>query len=75
MKSIIGILLGFCIGFFCRYVGIPSPAPPVLAGALLVLSMTVGFIIADYVAKHRPHNTKHLCGGPTGKPHSQREHK
>lgn len=66
VKSIIGIILGFCIGFFCRYAGIPSPAPPVIPGALLVLAMTVGFLIADRIAKHRAHTTKHLCGGPTG---------
>ena len=73
MKSIIGIVLGFCIGFFCRYAGIPSPAPPVIPGALLVLAMTVGFLLADRLAKHRAHTTKDIHGGPTGKPHSHRE--
>lgn len=73
MKSLIGIILGFCIGFFCRYAGIPSPAPPVIPGALLVLAMTIGFLLADRIAKHRAHTTKHIHGGPTGKPHSDKE--
>ncbi len=72
MKALIGVLLAFVIGAFCRYAGIPSPAPPVLEGALLVLAMTIGFMIADKICKRRS-TTKHLCGGPTGKPHSQRE--
>jgi XapX domain-containing protein len=73
MKSIIGILLGFFIGAFCRYAGVPVPAPPVLPGALLVLAMTVGYLIADRVAKHRAQTTKHLCGGLTGKAPSENQ--
>ncbi len=66
-KSIIGIFLGFFIGVFCRYTDAPVPAPPVLPGALLVLAMTVGYLLADKISKHRAHTTKNLCGGPTGK--------
>jgi len=68
IKIIVGLVLGFAIGFFCRYAGIPAPAPPVLPGALLVLAMTVGFLLADKIAVHRHSTTRHLCGGPTGKP-------
>lgn len=71
IKSALGLLLGFGIGVFCRYSGVPSPAPPVLAGALLVLSMTLGYILADRLASHRRSTTRHLCGGPTGKPPSE----
>ena len=67
MKALIGLLLAFAIGAFCRYAGVPVPAPPVIEGALLVLAMTAGYIIADKIAKH-------LCGGPTGMPHSHKEH-
>jgi XapX domain-containing protein len=73
MKSMIGIFLAFVIGVFCRISGVPVPAPPVLPGALLVLAMTVGFLIADRIAKHRAHTTKNIHGGPTGKPHSHKE--
>lgn len=74
IKIVLGLALGFVIGFFCRWIGVPVPAPPVLPGALLVLAMTVGFVIADGIAKHRASSTRHLCGGPTGKPHSSTEH-
>jgi XapX domain-containing protein len=70
MKIILGLFLGFGIGFFCSWMGIPSPAPPVLPGALLVLAMTIGYLLADRIAKHRINSTKHLCGGPTGESHS-----
>ena len=70
IKIVIGLVLGFGIGVFCRYSGVPIPAPPVLPGALLVLAMTVGYLIADAMAKHRLNTTKHLCAGPTGQPPS-----
>lgn len=62
----IGIALGFAIGLGCRALGIPSPAPPVLVGALLVLAMTCGYVLADRhlargIARHAAD-----CGGPTG---------
>jgi XapX domain-containing protein len=47
--EIVGLLLGLIIGAGCRVLGIPSPAPPKLTGALLVVAMTVGFIAADRV--------------------------
>ena len=34
MKSMIGIVLAFALGFACRAFGIPSPAPPLILGAL-----------------------------------------
>lgn len=48
MTSIlIGVALGMGIGFACRWFDIPSPAPPTLAGAALVVAMTMGFVGAD----------------------------
>jgi XapX domain-containing protein len=47
--EIVGLLLGLVIGAGCRILNIPSPAPPKLIGALLVVAMTVGFIAADRV--------------------------
>lgn len=46
-KFIAGLLLGFAIGFGCRWLDIPVPAPPRLQGALLVVAMTAGFLAAD----------------------------
>jgi XapX domain-containing protein len=47
--AIIGLLLGLVIGAGCRFFDIPSPAPPRLIGACLLLAMTVGFVTADHI--------------------------
>lgn len=47
-ESLIAVAMGFSIGAVCRWFDIPSPAPPRLVGALLVLAMTLGFLGADY---------------------------
>ena len=43
MKALLGLTLAFAIGFACKAFGIPSPAPPVTLGALLVVAMTTGY--------------------------------
>ena len=43
----IGLALGLGIGAGCRWFDIPSPAPPSLTGAFLLVSITLGFIAAD----------------------------
>jgi XapX domain-containing protein len=68
-KLLVGIALGFCIGLGCRALGIPSPAPPVLVGSLLVVAMTTGYVLTDaFLAKRRAEHFYH-CGGPTGQAH------
>jgi XapX domain-containing protein len=47
MTEILGLLLGFGIGAACRWFDIPVPAPPRVVGALLVVSMTLGFMATD----------------------------
>jgi XapX domain-containing protein len=70
MKSMIGIVLAFALGFACRAFGIPSPAPPLILGALLVMTMTIGYIAVDrWVATPAKH--VHDCGGPSGLAASQ----
>jgi len=65
MKSMIGIVLAFALGFACRAFGIPSPAPPLILGALLVMTMTIGYILVDgWVASPAQHATD--CAGPSG---------
>jgi XapX domain-containing protein len=49
IAAIIGLLLGLIIGAGCRLFDIPSPAPPRLIGACLLLAMTLGFVTADHV--------------------------
>ena len=50
IEAIAGVLLGLAIGAACRRLDIPLPAPPSLPGALLVVSMTLGFLCADWLA-------------------------
>lgn len=67
MTALIGIVVGFGIGLACRLLGIPSPAPPAIEGALLVLAMTGGYLAADRWLARRAATTRHLCGGPDGR--------
>jgi XapX domain-containing protein len=71
MKAVIGLVVAFALGFACRALGIPSPAPPVLVGALLVMAMTVGYILVDRALSHRPATQTANCGGPSGLSPSQ----
>ena len=72
LKIAIGFVLSFIIGAGCRYFDIPAASPPVIPGALIVLAMTLGYTSMDkiLVRKDRAATTRHLCGGPTGLPHS-----
>jgi XapX domain-containing protein len=49
IAAIIGLLLGLIVDAGCRLFDIPSPAPPRLIGACLLLAMTVGFVTADHL--------------------------
>jgi XapX domain-containing protein len=70
MKSTIGIVLAFALGFACRAFGIPSPAPPLILGALLVMAMTIGYILIDNRLAAPAHHASD-CGGPSGLSASQ----
>ena len=65
MKIMFGFILALLIGVICRLTGIPVPAPPVIVGALLVLAMTMGYLLADRYAR-RPAKLTKYCGGPSG---------
>jgi len=67
-KILIGFLVSFLVGAGCRFFDIPSPSPPVLPGALLVVAVTLGYTVTDRLltGKDRVATTKHLCGGPSG---------
>lgn len=65
MKALLGIAVAFAVGFVCRVLGIPSPAPPALTGALLVLAMTVGYGLTDRLMTKRALNAGN-CAGPSG---------
>ena len=71
IKIIAGMILCLIIGAGCRWFDIPLPGPPKLVGALLIVSITVGYIATDKLIASRfsargPALTKDLCGGPTG---------
>jgi XapX domain-containing protein len=70
MKPLIGIVLAFVLGFGCRALGIPLPAPQMILGALLVMTMTIGYLAVDRWASSP---AKHAgdCGGPSGLAASQ----
>ncbi len=66
LKVTLGLLLGVVIGGLCRLLEIPSPAPSVLTGALLVVTMTSGYVAADrWLVRRGPHH-REQCGGPDG---------
>jgi XapX domain-containing protein len=65
-KIIISLIASFLIGVGCRWFDIPAASPPKLAGALLVVAMTLGYVCTDKLMKKSPATTKHLCGGPSG---------
>ena len=68
MKVALGLLLGLGLGALCRWLDIPLPAPPVLPGAVLVITMTLGYMGADRWLARREARHAHLCGGPVGTP-------
>lgn len=49
MSAVLGVALGLLIGAGCRWFDLPLPAPPRIVGALLVVTMTLGFLATDYV--------------------------
>jgi len=70
MKGLVGIVLAFVLGFACRAFGIPLPAPPMILGALLVMTMTIGYLTMDRWASS-PAKHARDCGGPSGLAPSQ----
>ena len=66
VKIGLGLLLGLGIGALCRLFAIPSPAPSGIAGALLVVAMTLGYSAADWWLGRGAAQHKGLCGGPDG---------
>jgi XapX domain-containing protein len=70
MKAVLGIVLAFALGFACRAFGIPSPAPPMILGALLVMAMTIGYLAIDrWMSAPARHAAD--CAGPSGLSASQ----
>ena len=49
LSAILGLGLAFMIGASCRFFQVPLPAPQKLSGALLVLTMTLGFLAGNLI--------------------------
>jgi XapX domain-containing protein len=49
VATIAGLALGFAVGALCRAFDIPSPAPPRITGAVILIAMTLGYIVAGRV--------------------------
>lgn len=74
-KIIYGVIFALAVGIFCRGMNIPAPAPPSLIGALMVFSVSLGYVATDYLVTRnaklhtqRPNTTRHLSGGHIGVP-------
>jgi XapX domain-containing protein len=48
MRVAIGFLLAFLIGAGCRFFKIPSPAPNAILGALLVVTVSLGYRCVEH---------------------------
>ena len=78
VKLFVGIILGVLIGVACRWFDIPVPSPPKLAGALLVVAMTVGHMVTDRIIATKfsaEHNANRLELLPKPRPVIVFEHK
>jgi XapX domain-containing protein len=64
MKTAIAFLIALLIGAGCRWFEIPVPSPPKLIGALLVLTMTVGYLATDRLIAHTQAGTQHRSSAP-----------
>lgn len=49
LPGLAGIGLGVAIGAFCRLTDIPVPAPRHIIGAVILIAMTLGFIVAGQI--------------------------
>ncbi len=62
----LGFILAFTIGALCQLLPIPLPAPTALLGAIVVLSMTLGYIAADRYLARRAATQARNSAGPVG---------
>jgi XapX domain-containing protein len=49
IQALGGLALGFVVGAFCRALDIPSPAPPRITGAFILIAMTLGFLVGGHL--------------------------
>ncbi|GAB5500365.1 MAG: hypothetical protein PsegKO_26760 [Pseudohongiellaceae bacterium] len=66
IRIVFGFILAFAIGILCQLLPIPLPAPTALVGALVVMSMTLGYIAADRYLARRQATQARNSAGPVG---------
>lgn len=66
IRIVLGFILAFGIGILCRLLPVPLPAPTALVGALVVMSMTLGYIAADRYLARRAATQARNSAGPIG---------
>ena len=57
MKILLAFLIAFAVGAACRWFDVPVPAPPKLLGALLIITTTAGYMMADSYLTNRAGRT------------------
>ncbi len=50
--SWLGVVVALLIGGLVRLLRLPIPAPPTVTGALMVLAMTVGYLLTNWLLRH-----------------------
>lgn len=50
-EGMIGLLVALAIGAIVRMLRLPIPSPPTITGALMVLALTAGYLLTDYLLK------------------------
>ncbi len=48
----VGIVVAAAIGGLVRLLKLPIPAPPTIVGALMVLAMTIGYLVVNWLLHH-----------------------
>ncbi len=52
LKYLISVIIAFVLGAVCNLWGLPVPAPPMLLGALMIITMTLSYMATDrYLSK------------------------
>ncbi|MFZ6743574.1 DUF1427 family protein [Undibacterium sp. JH2W] len=62
-KILLGLVISFVTGAGCNLLHIPVPSPPVLSGAFLVFTMSLGYWLVDRYTQAQEAKHKVLCGG------------
>lgn len=67
IKIILGLILGLVIGIGCRCFDIPLPGPPKLIGALVLLSMTCGYLGTNYLLTRKTNKAENAAQPATAR--------